>query len=200
MFTRQEATTSRNMKDYTKRNLSQFFSLAILFLGAAWIWLTRIPPEQINEQGKISAPKSGFAAPDFSLSDSSGNTITLSELQGKPVIINIWASWCTPCRAEMPALQKLHEDFKDKGLVILAVNSTIQDSMDSAVAFAEEYNLTFPILFDSTGSVTDLYDVRALPSTYFIYPDGIISEVIIGGPMSEALLRTRVENLFKGGN
>ena len=139
----------------------------------------------------------GFLAPDFTLKSITGETYTLSDLRGQAVVINLWATWCPPCRAEMPALQKMYEEYKAQGLVILAVNSTAQDTASAVAPFAAEYGLTFPILLDDAGSVTNAYQVRSLPSSYFIDRKGIVREVIIGGPMSEALLRTRIEDLLK---
>jgi peroxiredoxin len=174
----------------------RLMALFALILGARWIAISAAPSGQTTS-GKIPAPRAGFAAPDFSLPTPDGETITLSDLRGRPVIVNLWASWCGPCRAEMPALQRVHEAYQDAGLVLLAVNATPQDSEAAALAFAAEYGLTFPILFDPEGQASRLYELRALPSTYFIRPDGTIEEVVLGGPMSEALLRTRVEKLLE---
>jgi len=175
------------------------FAAFILILGAFWIVVSAVPPG-MTTGGNISLPRAGFSAPDFTLSDADGTPIHLADLRGQPVIVNLWASWCGPCRAEMPALQRVHEAYKDTGLVILAVNATNQDSETAALAFAYELGLTFPILFDIDGQVSRLYELRALPSTYFIRPDGTIEEVVIGGPMAEALLRTRVERLLEVSN
>lgn len=169
--------------------------LIALIFGAVWIANSAVPPGQTT-QGKIPAPRAGFVAPDFTLSTLDGESVTLSALQGRPVVVNLWASWCGPCRAEMPALQRVYETYRETGLVILAVNATNQDNVTAAQAFVTENGLTFPILLDSDGGASRLYELRALPSTYFIRPDGIIEEVVIGGPMAEALLRTRVEKLL----
>ena len=168
----------------------------ILALGAAWIGLTGLSIDSTS--ASIQAPQSGFAAPDFTLLDQAESPITLSELRGRPVLINLWASWCGPCRAEMPAIQEVSEAYADAGLVVLAVNATNQDSRANALAFAEEHGLDFPILFDVEGLVSQAYRLQALPSTYFVDEFGVIEEVVIGGPMAEALLRTRVERLFGG--
>ncbi len=173
----------------------RLIALLALALGAVWISLSAAPLGETTT-GRLPAPRAGFAAPDFTLSTPDGETITLSDLRGHPVIVNLWASWCGPCRAEMPALQRVHETYQDAGLVLLAVNATHQDSIPAALAFAAEYGLTFPILLDVDGQVSQLYELRALPSTYFIRPDGLIEEVVLGGPMAEALLRTRVERLL----
>lgn len=170
-------------------------SLLALALGAAWIWLSAADPGAATA-GRIPAPQAGFLAPDFTLVGTDGAAYTLSGLRGRPILINLWASWCAPCRAEMPAIQRLHEEFQAQGLLVLAVNMTSQDDETAARLFAEEYGLTFPILLDLDGEVGRLYQNRALPSSYFVDPNGVIQEVVIGGPMAEALLRTRVENLF----
>ncbi len=174
----------------------RFLALLALTFGVVWIGLSAAPPGTTTG-GNISSPRAGFTAPDFTLSTPDGEPITLADLRGHPIILNLWASWCGPCRAEMPALQRVHEAYQDTGLVLLAVNATHQDSQSAALAFAAEYGLTFPVLLDLDGQVSHLYELRALPSTYFIRPDGLIEEVVIGGPMAEALLRTRVERLLE---
>ena len=172
-----------------------YISVGILLVGAAWMWLSRVEPGQTTG-GLIPAPQVGFLAPDFSLQTPEGESYTLSELRGKAVLVNLWASWCLPCRAEMPAMQRVYEEYKDQGFEILAVNATNQDSVEAAVAFGLDYSLNFPILLDRDGAVSRAYNLRALPSSFFIGPDGVIREVVIGGPMAEALLRVRVEQLL----
>ena len=96
----------------------------------------------------------------------------------------------------MPAMQQIYQDLRSEGFVVLAVNATNQDNMDAALNFRDEHSLTFPILFDLDGSASLAYRLQALPSSYFIDADGVIQEVVIGGPMAEALLRTRAESLL----
>jgi peroxiredoxin len=175
------------------------FSLVLLFSGAAWIWLSRAPAGATT-QGAIPAPQKGFLAPDFKLETGEGESVQLSELRGKPVVVNFWTSWCPPCREEMPALQRVHQDYQEKGVVILGLNSTVQDDRQQAQAFAAKQGLTFPIVFDEQGEATRLYQVRALPTTFFVDAQGMIQELITGGPMSEALLRIRVEQLLNSSN
>ncbi|MBC8503947.1 MAG: TlpA family protein disulfide reductase [Anaerolineales bacterium] len=167
----------------------------ILLLSAAWIWVSAAP-EGSTSAGEIPAPQEGFLAPDFTLETLEGELMTLSELRGSPVLINLWASWCGPCRAEMPAMQRIHEKYGDE-FIILAVNATHQDSPNAAAAFVSELGLTFPILLDHDGSVSTQYQLRSLPTSFFVNRDGIIEEVVIGGPMSEALLQTRIESLLE---
>lgn len=170
-------------------------SAALLIVGAAWIGVSTRLPGGTGTPG-IPAPQTGFLAPDFTLNTLEGETVTLSALRGQAVIVNIWASWCLPCRAEMPALQTVYDEYADQGLALLAVNATSQDSVSAAVGFIDELGLDFPVLLDTDGDVGRMYQVSALPSTFFISPDGTIAEVVIGGPMAEALLRTRVERLL----
>jgi cytochrome c biogenesis protein CcmG, thiol:disulfide interchange protein DsbE len=167
---------------------------AILLLGIAWIWFSRVANNNTTG-GKIPAPQPGFLAPEFSLAERNGEMISLSSLRGKPVLLNIWASWCPPCRSEMPAMQDLFEEYVDQGFTILAVNATNQDDLEEMNRFVENNQLQFPVLLDQTGTVTDLYKVQSLPTSFFINKEGIIEDVVFGG-MSEALLRIRVQALL----
>jgi len=172
-------------------------SILVLVLAAGWIWVTRVPAGRATS-GDISAPRTGFQAPGFSLDSSSGEIITLSEQNDKIILVNFWASWCPPCRAEMPAIQQVYQDYKDDGLVVLGINATNQDDITAVKSFVAENQLSFPILFDRDGEVSRQYNLHALPTSYFIDQDGIIQDVVVGGPMAEALLRTRVERLLEG--
>jgi peroxiredoxin len=170
-------------------------SVFAISLCTLWVFYSRV--DLINDGSlSFSTPKEGFLAPDFELENQNGEMKRLSEFQGSPVLVNFWASWCAPCRAEMPDIQNLHEKYSDDGLVILAVNSTSQDSVSKATQFVDSLHLTFPILFDTSGSVSETYQVRALPTTFFIDRYGVINEIVVGGPMSPALLQTRVNKLL----
>ncbi len=170
--------------------------ILMLIAGASWILLST-DSSGASTSGSIPAPQSGFAAPDFTLQTTDGQTFALSNLQGQAVLVNVWATWCPPCRAEMPSIEKMYQEYKAQGLVVLAVNSTFQDEPLAIVPFVEQHKLTFPILLDEQGSVSSLYQVRALPSSFFIDRKGMIKEVVIGGPMSEALLRTYIEEIIR---
>lgn len=172
-----------------------FYSI-ILVLGLAWIFISA-DRSGSSTAGKIRAPQKGFLAPDFELKTLTGETIKLSDLRGQAVLINLWATWCPPCREEMPTLEKMYKEYKDQGLVILGVNMTYQDDSQAVLPFTQKYGLTFPILLDESGEVGNAYQLKSLPSSYFIKRDGRINEVVIGGPMAEALLRTRIEAIIK---
>lgn len=177
-------------------NFTQRIILYILLLiaGAAWTVLSMDP---LIGSAQAPAPQSGFAAPDFTLNTPTGETYTLSELKGNAVLVNLWATWCPPCRAEMPAIQKIYDEYRQEGLIVLAINMTSQDNALNITPFVAQYGLDFPILLDETGEVASAYQLRSLPSSYFIDRAGIISEIVIGGPMSEALLRTRIEKILE---
>ena len=165
----------------------QWLMLITLSLGMIWIFASRTVANN-TAAGLISQPYEGFLAPDFELSTSSGESLRLSDLRGQAVILNFWASWCPPCRAEMPAIQAVHQTYQDGGLMVFGVNAANQDNLTQALEFSANMGLTFQILYDSGGTVQELYAVSALPSTFFIDRSGIIRAVVIGGPMSEALL------------
>ena len=171
-------------------------SIFLLLTGLAWIWSTRTPG-YAQQLSRLAAPQEGFFAPDFTLNSLSNEEVTLSDLHGKPLIINFWASWCPPCRAEMPALQKTYNEFQSKDLVILGINATNQDRLSDVIKFVGDNNLTFPILLDQTGSISGLYNLNSLPTTFFIDQSGIIQKIIVGGPLPTALLRVEIGNLLE---
>jgi len=169
----------------------------ILFLfGLGWTFISRAPMDQTAEL--VSSPRVGFLAPDFSLERlDGGDLITLSDLRGKVILVNIWASWCPPCREEMPAINRVYQEYESQGFEVLAVNTTYQDNEEDAAAFAQNLGLTFPILLDRTGEIRQLYLLRGLPSSYFIDREGIIRSVVVGGPMTETLIRTKIQELLE---
>lgn len=174
---------------------------SLVVLGAAivsgvWIWASAVPADTTTG-GLIPSPREGFLAPDFTLETLSGDQISLPDLRGNAIVLNLWASWCLPCRAEMPALQSVYQENHERGLEVLAVNITAQDNLAAVEAFAHEFNLTFPILLDTSGLVGKEYLMRAFPTTFFIDREGIIQRVIVGGPMSEVTLQSTVERLLE---
>ena len=110
-------------------------------------------------------------APDFTLPDLERGKVSLKDFRGKLLMLNFWASWCVPCREEMPAMERLYQRYKDRGFVILGVN--IKDDKKSAISFVRELKITFPIGFDPNGEVGLLYGAWGLPATYLIDTKGI---------------------------
>lgn len=131
-------------------------------------------------------PEVGRRAPDFTLPSLEGEDLTLSAFAGRPVLINFWASWCPPCREEMPHLQAAAE--ADRELVVLAVDAThTERNVAQVAAFVEEFGLNFPVVLDRDGAVNELYLVRALPTSYFVDRSGIIRAKYLGALTPAAL-------------
>ena len=115
--------------------------------------------------------KDASPAPDFTLPDLERGKVSLKDFRGKLVMLNFWASWCVPCREEMPAMERLYQKYRDHGFVILGVN--VKDDKKSAISFVKELKITFPIAFDPAGEVGLLYGAWGLPATYLIDAKGI---------------------------
>ncbi|MBI5747589.1 MAG: TlpA family protein disulfide reductase [Nitrospinae bacterium] len=157
-------------------NFKLYYILILLFLIA----ISCSSPESTDNSkeektAKVSEPK---PAQDFTLKDLNGNEVKLSSLKGKPVIINFWATWCYPCREEIPDLQKSYDENKDKGLVILGVN--IKENVSKVSKFSKDYKMTYPILLDIEGTISDAYRVFGIPMSFFIDRDGLIKDSFIG--------------------
>jgi peroxiredoxin len=133
-------------------------------------------------------PAQGEPAPDFVLRDVSGTTVRLSDLRGKVVFVNFWATWCQPCKKELPDIQQLSREYPDD-LVVLAIN--VEEPADDAAAFFEENDLSMAALLDRTGAVYRQYGLRGLPDTFFVDRDGNIA-VIAYGYLTEAMMRERL--------
>ncbi len=109
-------------------------------------------------------------APDFTLTDASGKAVTLSDLRGQVVMINFWASWCAPCRQEMPLLEQIHQRYEPLGFTLLGVN--VEEVSADGQAFLRDHPVSFPVLYDPQNGVSKLYDVVAMPSTVLIDRQG----------------------------
>lgn len=129
-------------------------------------------PAEVSLLRKLNfVPQAGIApAPDFATTDAEGAGVTLESYAGKVVILNFWATWCPPCRLEMPSMEKLYQDFKDEGLAIVAVN--FMESPEVVAEFVREEGLTYPILMDRQGRIAESYGVRRLPETVIIGRNG----------------------------
>lgn len=120
--------------------------------------------------GAAHAEMDQSTAPDFTLKSHTGENLRLSELRGEVVMINFWASWCGPCRQEMPLLDELYSEYQPMGFTILGVN--VEEDSSKAKALLEEIPVSFPVLFDTGSQVSKLYDVVAMPSTILVDRDG----------------------------
>ena len=109
-------------------------------------------------------------APDFTLKSLDGKNLKLSEMAGNVVLINFWASWCAPCREEMPLLNALHNKYQPLGFTVLGIN--VEEQVDSARGFLEDFPVDFPVLLDNRNQVSQLYEVIAMPTTVVVDRDG----------------------------
>jgi len=187
--------TESNLPSRKKR--WEILMLVSLVTGILWTVDSRVPSAVGAPLSSSPSPREGFLAPDFTLDTLDGTKATLSELRGRIVLINLWATWCPPCRAEMPALENAYKQYKDSGVVVLGLNVTNQDSEKDIPPFVDEFGLTFPILLDRDGSVSALYQLKGLPTTYFVNREGIIRTVVVGGPMNETFIRSKIEALLQ---
>ncbi|GGF09037.1 thiol-disulfide oxidoreductase ResA [Halobacillus andaensis] len=132
-----------------------------------------------NNNSDKSVVAKGEEPPDFKLKKfGTEETVSLSDYEGQGVMINFWATYCEPCKDEMPYMEELYDDYKEQGVEILAINL---DSTDLVVQrFLDRYGLSFPILHDKDGQVMDEYNVGQLPSTLFINPEGEVEEQVVG--------------------
>ncbi|MEI4801894.1 TlpA disulfide reductase family protein [Bacillus sp. FJAT-51639] len=138
----------------------------------------------------------GKIAPDFELSKLDGTKVKLSDLKGKKVIVNFWATWCGPCQQEMPDMQEFYSKYQ-KDVEILAVNYTVSEGTEGKEKvrkFAEAKGITFPVLLDTDIKVTTTYKVITIPTSYFVDTKGVIQDKFIG-PMTVKELEKRVANL-----
>lgn len=167
-------------------------ALLILLIGLAGFRLyeDRKDVTDIGEKGlAVTNDKNGIAigekAPDFHLETIEGEKVKLSDYKGKKVFLNFWATWCPPCKDEMPHMQAFYEEKPDN-VEILAVN--IEESSSKAGEFAHQYDITFPVLLDKSGAVTEEYDVYTIPTTYVLDEEGTVSQKIVG-PMDEPMMK-----------
>ena len=163
--------------------------VVILVAGAAWTAASRVTTAQATRE------RARRATPEISLPTLDGRMFRLSEQLGKPVIVNFWATWCPPCRAELPAFEEVYKNHRSDGLVIVGVD--IAEPQDVVTKFVADMGLTFPIALDSDGEALALYRVQGLPTTLFVGRDGTILDVTVGGPLTKAAIESKVTDLMK---
>ena len=180
--------TKKKKKNKRKNRLIFRTSILIVMVGAIIFALVS------NIQADKTIYQVGDEAPDFELKQINKNneleTIRLSDFKGQGIMLNFWGTWCKPCEDEMPYMQALYPEYKEKGIEIIAVSL---DNTELVVdRFIDKYDLTFPIPHDKTGEVRDLYKIGPIPSSIFINPDGKIQRVVNGALSLESL-----ESYFK---
>ncbi len=178
-------------------------SVVIVSLIAAYVWSFGkergkdvTPPGAAvkGENGVQTGTGVGQRAPDFTLTTTGGKAVSLSNFRGRPVVLNFWATWCPPCREEMPAIQSFYEK-RGREIQVLAVNLTASEKSAAHVKdFLKAGGYTFPVLLDTRNSTAQEYLVRAIPTTFFIDREGIIRDIHTG-PMTVEMLEKAVEKL-----
>jgi peroxiredoxin len=155
-------------------------------------------PAPVVDPNLPVGPKVGLRAPDFALQAMDGKTYRLSELTGRPVLINYWTSWCIPCKAELPILQKLSQEYQQKGMLIISVNAIDQDSGEKVQGIIDQFNMTFPVLLDQGSQFANLYQAIFFPTTVLVDASGVIREINLGDS-TEAELRASLDKVLAGG-
>ena len=136
-----------------------------------------IPEDDFKKLG-IEKPEKAFRAPDFTLEDLTGRRLGPRDFMGKVAFLNFWATWCVPCRQEMPTMEKLHRELKKQGLEVVAIN--FREAKKEVRGFASELGLTFTVLLDKEGKVSEEYGAWALPLSYFIDRQGVFVGKVSG--------------------
>jgi thiol-disulfide isomerase/thioredoxin len=161
-------------------------------VGTAAYWSRAVPVGRAAAF-PVSRPSGPTVAPDLELPDLGGRPVRLRDFRGRVVLLNFWATWCAPCREEMPALETLARELGPRGLTVVGVN--FRESKREVEAFAKEYGLSFPVLLDAEGRVSERYQVFALPVTAFVDRRGMLVGTVLGirdwtGPNARAYLGT----------
>jgi len=139
-------------------------------------------------------PWIGQPAPDFQYQDADGQSVSLSDFRGKPVLINFWATWCSPCRIEIPYILQVYDKWSDNGLMLLTINNG--ESASQVGEFMQSQGLSFPVLLDIRGSIVQSYNIVGLPTTFFIDKDGIIQYVKVGAFRSVAEIESGLSKII----
>ncbi|MCO6453486.1 MAG: TlpA family protein disulfide reductase [Caldilineales bacterium] len=160
-------------------------------------WLTNIraqrPIRTLVKAETVQGLRPGNTPPDFTLPLLDGGTMRLSDLRGQPVLLNFWATWCLPCREEMPLFEQAYQEANEDGFMLLAVD--VGEDAQSVQAFIDELGLTFPIALDRDQAVTQQYRIVGLPTSYYIDRDGVIKDLLIGAVSGMPELRRRIEKI-----
>lgn len=147
-----------------------------LLLAALFMWSLPFLAEKVNDLQNAASVQ---YAPNFELEGVNlSSPIALADYEGKGVVLNFWASWCHPCREEMPALEAAWKKYESQGIVFIGVNSS--DNKEQTLAFLEEYGLTYPNGVDAGAKVSELFQIQGLPTTWFVAADGSVAKIVYG--------------------
>ena len=172
--------------------------------AAAYKYLTSVttvppsPPDNTSAPpagGRTSAPGNRNAAPDFTVTDGGGNRVSTADLSGKPVILNFWATWCPPCRSELPAFDKLYRQYGNEvSFMMIDLTDGYRETVEGVKKFISENGYTFPVYYDTEGSAAEAYNVSSIPFTVAVGRNGNIVGTHLGA-MSEAALEKLIKTV-----
>lgn len=168
--------------------IAAFVGGVLLVLGACSVIPLSLRGASSGTPGRPAVVKIGELAPEIDLPALTGEQITLSKLQGRPVLVNFWATWCGPCRQEFPALVRKYKQYQDQGFIIIGVNTGDSNSDEGVRTFMQNTLVNFPIVRDKDERVGRMYNIKGLPTSVFIDRQGIVRSIFIGGPMEDAFI------------
>jgi cytochrome c biogenesis protein CcmG, thiol:disulfide interchange protein DsbE len=189
--------TTLKTKKATALGIAVSIGLLLFVLGACNMIPLNLGTAAKSASGRPSAVKIGELAPEIDLPSLSGEQMTLSKLIGHPILVNFWATWCGPCRQEFPALVRKYKQYQDQGFVVLAVNTQDPNSDEGVQTFARNTLVSFPIVRDRGDQLGLMYNIRGLPTSVFIDRKGIVRDIVIGGPMEDAFIDQKFEQINK---
>lgn len=173
--------------DARPRRIARLIVVATLAAAGVAVWVALrggLPPRPAVPPAPRTPPQTFRPAPDFRLRSFDGGLIALSDFRGKVVVLNFWASWCTPCKQEMPNLERAWQEFRDRGVVVLGID--VLDDQKDAAAFLEALQITYPNVYDPDQTRMVAYQVTGLPTTIFIDREQRIRTRYVGGYLGEA--------------
>ena len=189
------------MRGKTK-TIALIAAFALFIAGSVWLYNslkanTNALPEVENEQGEVQTGETGEAektkAPDFTVYDAEGKAVKRSDMQGTPVVLNFWASWCPPCKSEMPDFDAVYQELGGEvQFMMVDLTDGGRETAETGAAYIKEQGYTFPVFFDTDGEAARAYAVRSIPTTMFIDKDGYIVTGVQGA-ISEANLRRGID-------
>jgi thiol-disulfide isomerase/thioredoxin len=152
-------------------------------------------PQKPEEDSQTEPQQETIPAPDFTVYDAEGNPVRLSDYTGKPIVLNFWASWCGPCRMEMPHFEQAYQNMSEDIQFLMVNMTTGRETQKSAQDFLDETGYTFPVLFDLDMDAAYTYGVYSLPMTVFIDEDGNVQDLAIGA-IDEATLHSKIDKIL----
>jgi thiol-disulfide isomerase/thioredoxin len=187
--------TPANQNVHGRLIAMSMIGLGFLGIGIMFLLLLREPASASTQDFLAVPAKVNYPAPELTLTDLNGAPVSLADYRGSVVLVNLWATWCPPCREEMPTLLAFHEKYKSEGFVLIAIDQG--ETVEQVIPFVDEFQLTFPVWLDITSSAGRAFNTMNLPSSYVIDRNGQVRLMWIGG-ISENNLEKYVPTVITG--